>query len=47
MAALCKVIEKELRGELSGPNILPHLDHNFDPAVITELLEALIAELSN
>jgi putative nucleotidyltransferase with HDIG domain len=46
MGAFCKVLEKEIRGELSEPNILPHLGEEFDPAIITLLLEALTEELS-
>jgi hypothetical protein len=46
VAALCRVLEKEIKGELPEPNILPHLDPDFDPSVISELLEALVAELS-
>jgi hypothetical protein len=40
------VLEKEIKGELPEPNILPHLDKDFDPSIITSLLEALIEELS-
>jgi putative nucleotidyltransferase with HDIG domain len=46
VAAFCRVLEKEIKGELPEPNILPHLDRNFDPSVISGLLEALAAELS-
>jgi putative nucleotidyltransferase with HDIG domain len=46
VAALCRVLEKEIKGELPEPNILPHLDPDFDPSVISGLLEALVAELS-
>lgn len=46
MNAFCKALEKEIRGELPEPNILPHLNGNFDPSVITALLEATIRELS-
>ena len=46
VAAFCKVLEKEIKGKLPEPNILPHLDKYFDPSVITVLLEALIQELS-
>lgn len=46
VAAFCRVLEKEIRGDLPDPNILPHLGSDFDPTVITGLLEALIRELS-
>ncbi len=46
VAAFCRVLEKEIKGELPEPNILPHLDGNFDPSVITSLLDALVSELS-
>lgn len=46
MNAFCRALEKEIRGELPEPNILPHLNGDFDPSVITALLEATIRELS-
>ena len=46
LAAFCKVLEKELKGERQEPNILPHIDSEFDASVITGLLEALIRELT-
>ena len=46
VAAFCRVLEKEIKGKLPEPNILPHLDEDFDPSIITALLEALIEELS-
>ncbi len=46
VAAFCRVLEKEIKGELPDPDILPHIDDNFDPSLITGLLEALIRELS-
>jgi putative nucleotidyltransferase with HDIG domain len=46
VAAFCRVLEKEIKGDLPEPNILPHLDKEFDPSIITGLLEALIQELS-
>ncbi len=46
MLAFCRVLDKEIRGELSDPNILPHLDKNSDLSVISSLLEGLIQELS-
>ena len=46
VAAFCKILEKEIKGKLPQPNILPHLDKDFDLSVITGLLEALIQELS-
>lgn len=46
MNAFCRALEKEIRGELPVPNILPHLNGDFDPSVITEILEATIRELS-
>lgn len=46
VAAFCRVLEKEIRGELAEPNILPHLDQDFDPSVITQMLGAITGELS-
>ena len=46
VAAFCRVLEKEIKGALPEPNILPHLDKDFEPSVITGLLEGLIQELS-
>jgi len=46
MLAFCKVLDKEIRGELPEPNILPHLDKDSDLSVISALLEGLIRELS-
>ena len=46
VAAFCRVLEKEIKGVLPEPDILPHLDKGFDPSVITGLLEALIRQLS-
>jgi putative nucleotidyltransferase with HDIG domain len=46
VAAFCRVLEKEIRGELPEPNILPHLDQDFDPSVISEMLGAITEELS-
>ena len=47
VAALCRVLEKEISGELTEPDILPHLDSDFDPSIIAELLEVLTEELSS
>ncbi len=46
VAAFCRVLDKEIKGELPEPNILPHLDEDFDPSVISGLLEVLIGELT-
>jgi len=46
MLAFCRVLEKEIRGELPDPDILPHIDKDFDLSVISGLLEGLIKELS-
>jgi putative nucleotidyltransferase with HDIG domain len=46
MNAFCRVLEKEIKGDLLEPDILPHLSHDFEPSVITAMLEAIIAELS-
>jgi len=46
MLAFCRVLEKEIKGELAEPEILPHLDKGFDLTVITAMLEGLIEELS-
>jgi putative nucleotidyltransferase with HDIG domain len=47
VAALCRVLEKEINGELPEPDILPHLDRDFDLSIIAELLEVLTEELSS
>jgi putative nucleotidyltransferase with HDIG domain len=41
-----KVLKKELKGNIREAQILPHLDKDFDTAIIITLLEGLIAELS-
>lgn len=46
MAAFCRVLEKEIKGQLADPNILPHLDKEFDPSVITLMLETIKGELA-
>jgi putative nucleotidyltransferase with HDIG domain len=46
MLVFCKVLEKEIKGELPEPDILPHLDRNSDLTVISSMLEAIIMELS-
>ena len=46
MLAFCKVLDKEIKGELPEPHILPHLDKDSDLTVISTLLEGLISELS-
>lgn len=44
--AFFRTIQKEIKGELKDPQILPHLAKDFDPSIITILLEGIIAELS-
>lgn len=46
VGAFCRVLEKEIKGELPEPNVLPHLEKDFDASVITGMLEAIIQELS-
>ena len=46
LLVFCKVLEKEINGELPEPDILPHLDRNSDLSVISSMLQALIRELS-
>ncbi len=46
MLVFCKVLDKEIKGELPEPDILPHLDRDSDLSVISALLEGIIAELS-
>ncbi|GAB4389427.1 MAG: hypothetical protein Kow0025_14680 [Thermodesulfovibrionales bacterium] len=46
MSAFCRVLEKEIKGDLLEPDILPHLNKDFDPSVITGMLEAIVAELT-
>lgn len=46
VGAFCRVLDKEIRGELTNPDILPHLDKNFDASIITSLLETITEELS-
>ncbi|MBI1811393.1 MAG: HD domain-containing protein [Nitrospirae bacterium] len=41
-----RVLQKELKGQSKEAQILPHLDKEFDPAIIITLLEGIIAELS-
>lgn len=45
LAAFCRVLEKEINGELPQPDILPHLDETFDASIITALLEAIRVDL--
>lgn len=47
VAAFCRVLDKEIRGELLEPNILPHLDQDFDPSVIGDMLNAITEELAH
>jgi putative nucleotidyltransferase with HDIG domain len=47
VTAFCRVLEKEIKGILPEPDILPHLEPDFDPSVITELLDAVIFELTD
>lgn len=47
VAAFCRVLEKEIRGELEEPNILPHLDQDFDPSMIADMLNAITEELTH
>ncbi len=47
MDAFCAVLEKEIKGHLPEPDILPHLTQDFDPSVITTMLEAIREELSD
>jgi len=46
LLVLCKVLDKEIKGELPEPEILPNLDKNSDLTIISSLLEGIIAELS-
>ena len=46
MLVLCRVLDKEIKGELPEPEILPNLDKNSDLSIISSLLEGIIAELS-
>jgi putative nucleotidyltransferase with HDIG domain len=46
LLVFCQVLEKEIRGELPDPEILPHLDRTSDLSVISAMLEAIIQELS-
>lgn len=45
MLAFCRVLDREIKGELSEPDILPHFDRGSDLTVISSLLEGLIEEL--
>lgn len=47
MLAFCRVLDKEIKGELPEPEILPHLDRNSDLSVISSLLSGIILELSS
>jgi putative nucleotidyltransferase with HDIG domain len=46
LLAFCRVLDKEIKGELPEPDILPHLESISDLSVISVLLQAIIAELS-
>jgi putative nucleotidyltransferase with HDIG domain len=46
MLAFCRVLDKEIKGELPDPNILPNFDENTDFSIISGLLEGIIEELS-
>jgi putative nucleotidyltransferase with HDIG domain len=46
LLAFCRVLDKEIRGELPDPEILPHLDKGSDLSVISSLLQGIIQELS-
>lgn len=46
LLVFCQVLEKEIRGELPDPEILPHLDRTSDLSVISAMLDAIIQELS-
>lgn len=46
LLVFCRVLDKEIKGELPEPDILPHLDGISDLSVISALLEGIIAELS-
>jgi putative nucleotidyltransferase with HDIG domain len=46
VAAFCRILEKEIKGELPEPDILPHLEKDFDASIITGMLEAIRQELS-
>jgi putative nucleotidyltransferase with HDIG domain len=47
MLAFCRVLDKEIKGELPEPDILPPFDRDSDLSVITALLEGIIKELSD
>lgn len=40
-----RVLQKEINGEMEEAQILPHLDKDFDPTIISALLEGIVAEL--
>jgi HD-GYP domain-containing protein (c-di-GMP phosphodiesterase class II) len=46
ITAFCHALEKEIKGELPEPNIIPQLNVDFDPAVITTMLETIRLELA-
>ena len=46
MGAFCRVLDREINNKLPKPDILPHLNKDFDPSMITSLLQAVIKELS-
>jgi putative nucleotidyltransferase with HDIG domain len=46
MLVFCRVLDKEIKGDLPAPEILPHLDRASDLSVISSMLEGIIAELS-
>ncbi|MBA4371953.1 MAG: hypothetical protein C0402_03730 [Thermodesulfovibrio sp.] len=47
LLAFCRVLDKEIKGELPEPDILPHFDRDSDLSVIAALLEGIIRELSS
>jgi putative nucleotidyltransferase with HDIG domain len=47
MLAFCRVLDKEIKGELPHPDIIPNFDQHTDVSVISGLLEGIIEELSN
>lgn len=46
MTAFCNVLEKEINSQLPNPDILPHLNHDFDPSIIISMLQAITRQLS-
>jgi putative nucleotidyltransferase with HDIG domain len=46
LLAFCKVLDREIKGDLPEADIVPHIDIHGELHVITDLLEGIIRQLS-